>query len=145
MHTLKRNAIVPYSAHQMFELVNNVEEYPRFLPWCRRSQIVNQTDNEIVAFLEISWNGIHKNFTTRNRLDPIKKIDITLVNGPLKRLDGVWHFLELDSRACKITLDLEFEFTGRFIDRLFQPIFQHIANTLVEAFCKRAGELYGEK
>lgn len=145
MHTLKRNAIVPYSTRQMFELVNSIEEYPRFLPWCRNSQIVSKTEKEIVAALEISWNGIHKNFTTRNTLDPVHQIKITLINGPLKRLDGVWGFHELDKHACKITLDLEFEFTGHFFDKLFQPIFQHIANTLVDSFCKRAGELYGDE
>jgi ribosome-associated toxin RatA of RatAB toxin-antitoxin module len=69
---------------------------------------------------------------------------ISLVNGPLQRLDGVWGFQSLDEYACKITLDLEFEFAGRFIDKLFQPVFQHIANTLVDAFCKRAQTLYGE-
>ena len=145
MHTLKRNALVPYSARQMFELVNGIEDYPRFLPWCKSSQIISKTEKEIVAELEVSWNGIHKSFTTRNMLNPFNQIEITLVNGPLKRLDGIWHFHELDQSACKITLDLEFEFTGHFIDKLFQPIFQHIANTLVEAFCKRAGELYGNE
>jgi ribosome-associated toxin RatA of RatAB toxin-antitoxin module len=145
MHTLKRNAIVPYSARQMFELVDNIEEYPRFLPWCRNTKIISKTEKEVVATLEINWNGIHKSFTTRNTLSPYKQIEIELANGPLKRLDGIWQFYELDKTACKITLDLEFEFTGRFIDKLFQPIFQHIANTLVESFCKRAGELYGDE
>ncbi|MBX3709690.1 MAG: type II toxin-antitoxin system RatA family toxin [Gammaproteobacteria bacterium] len=143
MHTLKRNALVPYSARQMFELVNSIEDYPRFLPWCHRSQIVSRTDEEVIAELEVNWKGIHKRFTTLNRLYPYEKMEISLVNGPLHRLDGVWAFYALDELACKITLDLEFEFTGRFIDKLFQPVFQHIANTLVEAFCKRAQELYG--
>lgn len=144
MHTLKRNALVPYSARQMFELVNSIEEYPRFLPWCQNSKIVSRTEEDIVAELQINWKGIHKSFTTRNRLFSFDKIEISLVNGPLHRLDGVWRFYALDEFACKITLDLEFEFTGHFIDKLFQPVFQHIANTLVEAFCKRARELYGQ-
>ena len=143
MHTLKRNALLPYSARQMFELVNTIEDYPRFLPWCSSSQIISRTDEEIVAALEIAWKGIHKNFTTRNRIFPYERIEISLVNGPLHRLDGIWGFYPLDEYACKITLDLEFEFTGHFIDRLFQPVFQHIANTLVDAFCQRALELYG--
>lgn len=144
MHTLKRNALVPHSARQMFELVNSIEDYPRFLPWCHSSKMVSRTDEEVVAELEINWKGIRKSFTTRNRLFPFEKIEISLVNGPLHRLDGVWGFYALDEFACKITLDLEFEFTGHFIDKLFQPVFQHIANTLVEAFCKRAQELYGQ-
>ena len=142
MHTLKRNAIVPYSARQMYELVNMIEEYPRFLPWCNRSEIISRTDSEVIASLEISWKGISKQFTTRNKLYPHEKIEISLVNGPLKRLDGVWKFEALDEFASKVILDLEFEFTGHFVDMIFQPIFQHIANTLVDAFCKRAQELY---
>jgi ribosome-associated toxin RatA of RatAB toxin-antitoxin module len=145
MHTLKRNALLPYSARQMFELVNAIEEYPRFLPWCHHSQIISRSDKEIVASLDVSWKGIHKSFTTRNILSPYHQIEIELVNGPLQKLDGVWTFQALDEYACKIILDLEFEFTGHFIDKLFQPVFQHIANTLVESFCKRALELYGQK
>lgn len=145
MHTLKRNALVPYSARQMFELVNAIEDYPRFLPWCHRSQIVSRTEDEIIATLDISWKGIHKSFSTRNKLYPYHKIEISLVEGPMQKLDGIWEFQALDEHACKIMLDLEFEFTGRFIDRLFQPVFQHIADTLVDAFCKRAQELYGQK
>lgn len=144
MHTLKRNALVPYSARQMFQLVDSIEEYPRFLPWCHKSEIISRTEEEVVASLEINWKGIRKSFTTRNRLFPYERVEISLVNGPLHRLDGVWLFQALDEYACKINLDLEFEFTGSFVDKLFQPIFQHIANTLVEAFCKRAAELYGE-
>jgi len=143
MHTLKRNALVPYTQRQMFELVNAIEDYPRFLPWCGNSQIITRTSEEVVAELDVSWKGMHKSFTTRNRLFPYDRVEISLVNGPLHRLDGIWSFHALDEHACKINLDLEFEFTGRFIDRLFQPVFQHIANTLVDAFCKRAVELYG--
>ncbi len=143
MHTLKRNAIVPYSPHQMFELVNDIEEYPRFLPWCHSSKIISRTTTEVVAELEINWKGVHKRFTTRNVLAPNESIKITLVNGPLHRLDALWNFYSLEERACKITLDMDFEFTGHFIDRLFQPVFQHIANSFVDAFCKRAAELYG--
>lgn len=145
MHTLKRSALVSYSTRQMFELVNSIEEYPRFLPWCSSSEIISRTDEEIVASLEINWNGIKKSFTTRNRLFPCVKMEMDLINGPLKRMEGVWTFQELDEHACKVILDMEFEFSGGFIDRLFQPVFQHIANNLVDAFCKRAVELYGRE
>lgn len=145
MNTLKRSAIVPYSARQMFELVNAIEDYPRFLPWCHRSHVLSRTDTEVIAELEIQWKGVHKSFSTKNTLTPYESIDIDLVNGPLKHLEGIWHFNALDEDACKILLDLEFEFAGGFIDRLFQPVFQHIANNLVDAFSKRAIELYGTK
>jgi ribosome-associated toxin RatA of RatAB toxin-antitoxin module len=143
MHVLKRNAIVPYSSKQMFELVNNIEDYPRFLPWCSSSKIISQTEREVTATLEITWKGMHKTFTTRNTLRPYTQVDIDLVKGPLHHLEGVWDFQALSDTACKVTLDLQFEFTGNFIDKFFQPIFQHIANSLVDAFVKRAVELYG--
>lgn len=145
MNTLNRSAIVPYSARQMFELVNSIEDYPRFLPWCHTSQVLSRTDEEVVAELEITWKGMHKSFSTRNRLYPHDRMDISLVNGPMQHLEGKWGFHELSEKACKVTLDLEFAFAGGFIDRLFQPVFQHIANTLVDSFCKRAVELYGQE
>lgn len=145
MHTLKRYAFVPYSARQMFELVNNIEDYPRFLPWCEGSEIIKRDEQEVVASLNISWKGFHKNFTTRNKLYPYEKTTINLVNGPLQRLDGTWTFQALDEQSSKVILDLEFEFTGHFVDKFFQPIFQYIANSLVDAFCKRAAELYGRE
>ncbi|OGT38283.1 MAG: ubiquinone-binding protein [Gammaproteobacteria bacterium RIFCSPHIGHO2_12_FULL_38_14] len=145
MNTLKRSAIVSYSTRQMFELVNDIEEYPRFLPWCDKSEIIKKNNEEVVAALDINWKGIHKRFTTRNRLYPFERMEINLVNGPLQRMEGIWCFQSLNTNACKVLLDLEFEFAGSFIDRFFQPVFQHIANTLVDAFCKRAVELYGSE
>lgn len=146
MNTIKRSALVPYSARQMFELVNGIQDYPRFLPWCQSSEILSSNEKEVVATLEIAWKGIHKSFTTHNDLTPWKCIKISLVTGPLRHLDGIWNFQNLgEDEGCKITLDLEFEFAGHFVDRLFEPIFNHIANSLVDAFCKRAGEIYGEK
>lgn len=143
MYNLKKSALVPYTSRQMFELVNNIEDYPRFLPWCQSSKVLSRTEHEVVASLTINWKGIHKNFTTKNRLVPHERVDIDLVNGPLQHLEGIWTFQSLNEKACKIILDLEFEFAGGFIDKLFQPVFQHIANTLVDAFCKRAVDLYG--
>jgi len=145
MNSLKRSAIVAYSARQMFELVNNIEDYPRFLPWCHSTEIISRTDTEIVATLEINWKGMRKKFTTRNTLNPYDRMDMNLVTGPLKHMEGIWNFQALNDKACKVLLDLEFEFTGSFIDRLFEPVFQHIANSLVDAFCKRAVELYGNE
>ena len=144
MNTLKRSALVAYSARQMFELVNNIEDYPRFLPWCQKADLISRTDTEVVASLEIAWKGIKKTFTTRNVLQPYNRVDITLVNGPMQHMEGIWQFIPLDEHACKVLLDLEFNMMGNFIDRMLQPVLQHIANTLVDAFCKRAVVLYGE-
>ena len=145
MNKLKRHAIVPFSTHQMFSLVDQIEAYPAFLPWCGNATVTERTDSEVVATLQIAWKGVHKSFTTRNLLEPHSRMEMQLLDGPLKHLNGIWQFAPLGEAACKITLDLEFEFSGGWIDRLFQPVFQQIANTLVDAFCKRAVELYGNK
>lgn len=143
MNVINRSATVAYSSRQMFELVNSIDEYPRFLPWCAASRVLHQDDKEIEAALDITWSGIHKSFTTRNHLHPYERIEITLVHGPFRHLEGRWIFTPLDEGGCKVDLVLEFELAGGFIDRLFQPIFHHIANSLVDLFSKRAVEIYG--
>lgn len=143
MTIIKRSALVAYSARQMFELVNNIEDYPRFLPWCHHSHVISRTDTTIEATLDIAWSGVHKSFTTRNQLHPYDHMEITLVKGPFHYLEGRWTFKSLSGQACKVGLELEFELTGSLVDRIFQPIFTHIANSLVDAFCKRAIEVYG--
>ncbi len=145
MNKITRSALVAYSSRQMFELVNNVEDYPRFLPWCNSSHIVRQTESELEATVEIKRAGLHKNFTTRNTLYPYERMEIHLVSGPFRHFEGVWTFQPLASHACKVMVELEFEFSGSVFDKLFQPVFNHIANSLVEAFCKRAVEIYGQE
>ncbi len=145
MTTINRSALVPYSAHQMFELVNNIEDYPRFLPWCAASHIISRTEKEVEATLDISWSGFHKSFTTLNILHPGERMELKLISGPFRHLEGRWNFQTLGEQGCKIIMDLEFELTGNFLDKMFQPIFNQIANSLVEAFCKRAVEVYGPR
>lgn len=143
MTLIKRSALVGYSPRQMFELVNAIEEYPRFLLWCRKSHIFLHEENQIEASLEIAWSGIHKEFTTRNILHPYERIEICLVNGPFRHLEGNWIFTEIGQDGCRVDLELEFELAGHFLDKLFQPVFHKIANELVDVFCKRAVEIYG--
>lgn len=145
MTIIKRNALVSYSTRQMFELVNNIEDYPRFLPWCGASTILHRDEKKVEAELQIVWHGMHKSFTTRNVLHPYHRVDIQLIEGPFRHLEGHWIFKPLHKTACKISVELEFEFTGSLFDKLFQPIFNHIANSLVDAFCKRAAEIYGQQ
>jgi ribosome-associated toxin RatA of RatAB toxin-antitoxin module len=144
MTTIRRSALVSYSAQQMFELVNNIDDYPRFLPWCRNSHVIHLSDTELEASMDITWKGITKSFTTRNYLHPYQHMEIKLVTGPFRHLEGRWSFIELSGDACKVSVELEFEFTGSVMDKLFQPIFNAIANSLVDAFCKRAVEVYGQ-
>lgn len=142
MTIIQRSALVRYSANQMFELVNNIADYPRFLPWCKASHILQQSEKEIIATLDIVWSGIQKSFTTKNTLYPHERIEITLVKGPFKHLKGSWSFNSTGEKSCKVCLELEFELAGHLFDVFFQPIFNHIANSLVDHFCQRAAEVY---
>lgn len=145
MTIITRSALVPYTQRQMFELVDAIEDYPQFLPWCHKTEIFHRTEKEVEASIDIAWKGIHKSFTTRNHLHPDERMELELVSGPFKHLEGRWAFIALNEKACKVCLDLEIAFSGGVIDKLFQPVFNHIANTLVDAFCKRAVEVYGKK
>jgi ribosome-associated toxin RatA of RatAB toxin-antitoxin module len=144
MTIIKRSALVSYSARQMFELVDNIADYPRFLPWCATSEILTRTHTEVEAKLDIVWKGIHKHFITKNYLHPFDHMEIKLVTGPFRHLEGRWNFIELSGNACKVSVELEFEFTGSIVDLAFKPIFNQIANSLVDAFSKRAVEVYGQ-
>lgn len=143
MPAVSRNALVPYSAGQMFELVDDIERYSSFLPWCRSSQVLSRDADEVRATLEIAASGFNKSFTTRNRLQPGKMIEMRLVEGPFKHLQGFWRFDALSPEACKVSLDLEFEFNSGLMAMALGPIFGQIANGLMDAFLKRAGVVYG--
>jgi ribosome-associated toxin RatA of RatAB toxin-antitoxin module len=144
--TIERNALVHYSPDEMFQLVNNVGDYSAFLPWCRSSKVISESETEMEASVEIAKGVLNQTFTTHNSLTQGQRIDITLVDGPFKRLSGYWQFDVLKTEnACKVNLVLEFEFDNAMISIAARPVFTQIANSLVEAFCKRAVEVYGER
>lgn len=144
MTTITRSSLVLYTPDQMFDLVNDVEAYPSFLPWCRDSNIISKTDDEISASLDLAKGGIHHVFSTRNELVPGKSIDIKLIDGPFKHLEGHWQFGMIgDNQGCRIQLDMDFEFSNRLVSMALGPIFTQISGSLVDAFCKRAQEIYG--
>ena len=142
MTIISKSALVEYTAEQMYKLVDNVLEYPDFLPWCRSSHEISRTETELKAGMEIAHSGLHKSFTTLNHNEPFGKIDIQLVEGPFKHLCGKWRFDPLNDTACKITLDMDFEFSNRLVSMTFGPIFSSIASSLVDAFVKRAKVVY---
>ncbi len=130
----------------MYALVNDVAAYPEFLPWCKSSRVISQSANEMIASVEIARGALNQAFTTRNTLHQNKKIQIALVDGPFKTLHGAWsfHALKHDS-ACRIELDLEYRFDSGLMSLAARPVFNQIANTLVDAFSKRAVQVYGER
>ncbi|RDX35940.1 type II toxin-antitoxin system RatA family toxin [Kangiella sp. HD9-110m-PIT-SAG07] len=143
MKTIKRQALLPYSAQQMFELVDDIEKYPEFLPNCSGAVEVERSQNQVVASLAVSKGGFEKEFTTRNTNSPYSVIDMDLVNGPFKQLTGQWRFVPLDEKACKIELEVSFEFSNMLTGMAFGGIFNHLAESFVEAFSNRANQVYG--
>ena len=142
MPGIREKRRLPYSQQQMFDLVADVARYPEFLPWCAGAEVHERTDAEIMASLEIAKGGVRHRLTTRNQLLMPESIEMKLVDGPLKNLTGRWHFRSLDDNACKVILTLEFEFGGSLSRMTFGPVFNQAANTMVDAFCRRADEIY---
>lgn len=122
----------------MFQLVDDVENYPQFLPWCGGTSIKLKNDRITEAAIKIDFHGIKQSFTTRNEKKFPSAMDVKLVDGPFKRLQGHWRFHPLGDQACRVELVLEYEFTSKWLEKIIGPVFNHIASTLVDAFVKRA-------
>ncbi len=144
MTVVSKSALVHHSAAEMYELVCDFEAYPVFLPWCSNSRLISRSEEEICGELEVSRIGIKQRFSTCNSLVENERMDIQLRDGPFRKLQGGWRFTPLKEDASKVELILEFEFSGKLIDAAFGRVFNQIAITLVDAFCKRADEVYGE-
>ena len=142
MKKISKHALVSFSASQMYALVNDIASYDEFLPWCSQSTVLEQTETEIKASLEISYGSLNKSFTTINNLTADSKMEMQLIEGPFKKLHGVWMFTQLGDDGCKVSLDLEFEFKNKIIDMTMGPVFSQIANTLVDSFSERATKVY---
>tara|TARA_B110000027_G_scaffold75583_1_gene80528 strand:- start:284 stop:715 length:432 start_codon:yes stop_codon:yes gene_type:complete len=143
MHRISKSAIVPYTPQQMFELVNNIDDYSQFLNWCDSSSILNQSDDQITASVEINKGGIKQTFSTLNTLTPYQSIAMELVDGPFDELSGEWRFEPLGENAAKIHLDLQFKFKSMLIDLALSPVFKNIANSQLDSFVARAKYIYG--
>ncbi|HPE62291.1 MAG TPA: type II toxin-antitoxin system RatA family toxin [Thiolinea sp.] len=144
MAHINRSALVPFSTEQMFALVDGIRDYPRFLPWCRSSTEISREPDEVKASIEIARGGLNKHFTTLNRMQPNRLIEMSLVDGPFRHLHGFWRFDELKAGACKVSLELDYEFSSRLVGLAVGPVFNQVANTLVDSFVQRARELYGK-
>ncbi|HHJ13837.1 MAG TPA: type II toxin-antitoxin system RatA family toxin [Gammaproteobacteria bacterium] len=143
MTAIHKSALVPWSPAQMFALVDDIESYPDFLPWCKSARVLSRTEDEVRASIELSRGGVEKTFTTLNRNQPGKMIEMRLVEGPFRHLEGFWRFDALGDEGCKVMLDLEFEFASRMLDLVVGPVFGQIANSLVDSFQQRAQQVYG--
>ena len=145
MALVEKSMLVEYPAETMYSLVDDVARYPEFLPWCGGAEILSRDDQTVHAALQINYKGIKQRFSTRNRAQAPKLIEITLIEGPFRHLDGRWRFTPLGSEACKVEFALHYEFSSRLLDKLVGPVFNYIANSFVDAFNKRAESLYGKR
>lgn len=146
MKTVHKSVLIWYSAQEMFALVTDVARYPEFLPWCDRASVLEQDERGMKAEVGIAFSGVHQTFTTRNDHVPGRKVTMKLVDGPFSHLDGHWNFAPVGNeqqRACKVELDLHYSFRNAALAALVGPVFDRIAGSLVDAFVKRAEQVYG--
>ncbi|MBB3104079.1 type II toxin-antitoxin system RatA family toxin [Azomonas macrocytogenes] len=140
---IHRSALLPYPAQALFDMVNDVASYSEFLPWCSASEVLSASETEMHASMTVAKAGFSQHFLTHNKLQPGERIEMNLTEGPFRHLHGIWEFKSLGEKACKITLDLRFDYAGPLVKMTLGPLFNHAANTLVDAFCERAKQLYG--
>ena len=144
MSSISRSALVAFSAAQMYQLVLDVESYPEFLPWCSGATVTEHNDELQVASVSISKAYQQTRFTTQNMLEQDQQISMSLQDGPFKHLDGVWRFKRLSDTACKVELAIEFQFSSGLLEKMLGPAFSAVTDTIMSAFVKRAGEVYGK-
>lgn len=141
MKTIKKSQIVPFSAKQMYQLVDNINQYHAFLPWCVKSEEHERNNESVTATLTISAQGMEKSFTTRNTLTPFSRIDLSLVDGPFSRLDGYWQFSDMEE-GCKIDFELNFDIANKMLAMFIGPLFEKVASSMLEAFCQQAEQSF---
>lgn len=145
MTRVQRSALLPYSAAQMYRLVNDVDAYPEFVPWCVGCDVGTATAHEKQATLHFAKGRFKASLTTRNELIENRKITMHLVNGPFRHLTGIWKFRELDTNTCKAELDMEFAFSSRLYEFTLGPIFSQLANRMIAVFQQRAEDTCGKQ
>ncbi len=146
MKSVHKSVLLWHSAHEMFTLVTDVDHYPQFLPWCDRAAVLDTTADGVVAQVGMSIGGIRQSFTTRNTHVLNERVDLALVDGPFSLLEGHWRFIPLGDgtqRACKIEFTLDYDFSSQTLAALVGPVFDKIAGSMVDAFVKRADQVYG--
>ena len=142
MKKVEKNILVLHSAEQMFELVDKVEDYPKFLPWYSKTEVIERKNNELKARLFMDYMRVRQSFATHNHNIPGKEIRMDLLEGPFKTLRGTWKFLDLGDDMCKVEFNLEYEFSNSVLSAMISPVFSHLSGALVDAFVKEADRRY---
>ncbi len=143
MAEVSRSALLMYSADEMYQLVNDVSAYPEFLPGCVAANVLSSSKELMCASVKVAKAGISQTFTTENTLIEGRAIKMSLVDGPFKHLNGGWVFTPLDERACKVSLDLQFEFSSSLVSMAFGRVFHELVGAMVKSFATRAKTVYG--
>ena len=151
MKHVKKSVLLWYSPQEMYALVTAVEDYPQFLPWCERAEVLEHRTDGLTARLHLAYRGLRHAFTTRNVHTLDRRVVLSLVDGPFSQLDGNWEFLALpaeqgaQAKACRIEFDLVYAFSSSALEVLISPVFDRIADTFVDSFVKRAEQVYGPR
>lgn len=143
MAVVEKSVLIERTARQMFDLVDGVEDYPAFLPWCGGTELLQRTATKTAARIHINYHGLKAHFATENTKEPPRWMNIELREGPFRRMDGGWRFTPLGETACKVEFRLQYEFSSKMLEKVLGPVFHHIANTFVESFVKRANQIHG--
>ncbi len=143
MAQVEKSVLVEHSSRAMYGLVDSVEDYPLFLPWCGGTEVKWRDDMTTVATIHIDYMGVKQSFTTENSKSPHSEMNLSLQEGPFTHLQGHWRFLALGESACKVEFRLSYTFSSRVLETVLTPVFNHIANTFVDAFVTRADTLFG--
>ncbi len=142
MADVKKLVLIEFTPAQMFELVDHCEDYPQFLPWCAGAEVHERTDTVTAATLRVNYHGIKTHFSTRNDKRWPEEMLLRLTDGPFTHLDGHWRFTPLGDTACKVEFSLHYQFSSKLLEKALGPVFNHIANTFVDSFVKRAAQIY---
>jgi len=150
MKHVQKSVLLWYSPQEMYDLVTGIAAYPQFLPWCDKAETVQQHADGVTARLGLHYMGVRHAFTTRNVHSAAQSVTVQLVDGPFSMLDGTWHFLPLgrpdsDQQACKIEFELRYAFASPALETVVSPVFDRVANTLVDCFVRRAEDVYGPR
>ena len=154
MKHVKKSVLIWYAAHEIYELVVDIESYPNFLPWCERAEVLTRDDDAVTARLHLAYSGIRHAFTTRNVQVRDESVQVGLVDGPFSLLDGTWRFVPLhlppgrdghETAASKIEFELRYAFSNSILEAAISPVFDRIANTFVDSFVRRAEQVYGPR
>ncbi len=145
MAEVVKSVLVPYSAEEMFVLVDGVERYPQFLPWCGGTELHLRDEETTEATIHISYLQVKQHFSTRNSKRFPEEMTIRLKSGPFRKLEGSWHFKILSETACKIEFAMHYEFSSALLEKVLGPVFGMVTNSLVDAFVRRAEQIYGER